>query len=73
MSDTVQISVTLRLSTCGTCGTVYAVPTWVGFARCPMCAGRRILELEARNDRLLRREQGLRGAVSRARKAARHA
>lgn len=69
---TVKVEVTLVAHTCN-CGTVYAVPSWITFHKCPMCATRKIDELNAelfdtrqKERRLQRTINSLRGALTRA-------
>jgi len=63
-----QVTVDLKVKTCSRCASIYAVPDWVEYSRCPMCAGRRIDELESRRETMERREISLRGVITRMRR-----
>ena len=65
-----NVEVTLSTKTCN-CGAVYAIPHWVNYCQCPMCAKRMLQDLQSRCDdnwdtiqQLRRSNSALRGALT---------
>jgi hypothetical protein len=69
-----DVSISLKTVNCN-CGTVYAIPHWVIIYQCPLCAQRKIDDLDARSsdkwveiEHLEKVNAGLRGALKRSKR-----
>ena len=59
-----QVTVNLTIKTCG-CGSLYAIPEWMNFERCPACSGRTIERLNTEKYQLEKSVSALRAVISR--------